>query len=270
MKARHLLPPLAAVVLGILIYASAGTGKRGGADIPRGGAATGRPVETPETPPGVPGVFIRHTGYALSYNCEEHNPNWVAWSLTADRTDGPYGRTNDFRADPALPAEHQVGANAYRGTGYDRGHMCPAADMKWSAEAMSDCFYMTNMCPQTRALNGRWWEHLETACRRWAAREGCVYICCGPLYGELRSYIDRDVRVTIPEGFFKVVLSLREGHEKAVAFVYANTDDRQPMEDVACTVDAVEALTGYDFFPQVDDSIERAVEARFDLRDWDR
>ena len=103
-------------------------------------------------------------------NCQSVPPpkQWVAWALTREETETKATeRKDDFRADPNLPHLNQVESNDYRKSGYDRGHMCPAADMKWSTEAMSDCFYMSNICPQVPALNQKWWEHLERACRRW-------------------------------------------------------------------------------------------------------
>lgn len=216
-------------------------------------------------------LVLSHTGYTLSFNTSTNCPNWVAWELTDEEVAGAAAtRSNDFRGDPDVPAAHRVETTDYRATGYDRGHMCPAADMKWSAEAMSECFYMTNICPQVPVLNQKWWEHVETACRRWASREGRIFICCGPLYDpEVKArYIGRNVQVRVPDGFFKVVLSLQAGQEKAIAFLYRNTDERQTMDDAATTVDEVERLTGMDFFATLSDELESTLESTYDLRQW--
>ncbi|MDO4497240.1 MAG: DNA/RNA non-specific endonuclease [Bacteroidales bacterium] len=216
--------------------------------------------------------FIEHTGYALQYNRETHNPDWVAWELTyGEANANNVKRVNDFKGDPMVPQKHRVEAYHYKKSGYDRGHMCPAGDMKWSAKAMSDCFYMTNMCPQNTELNQRWWEHLESACRRWAKQDGVIYICCGPIYKANRkkkTFGTQSVRVRVPDGFFKVVLSLREGKEKAIGFLYSNDDSRQPMNEAAVPVDSVEKVTGFDFFPQLDDKLERRLEAECNLKLW--
>lgn len=215
--------------------------------------------------------IIRHTGYSLSYNMETNCPNWVAWELTEDEVNcAAVKRTNDFRGDPRVPAKHRVEAFDYKDSGFDRGHMCPAGDMKWSADAMSESFYMSNMCPQAKVLNQQWWEHLESACRRWAGREQRIYICCGPIYDKSSkaSYIGKETRVRVPDGFFKVVLSLQKGKEKAIGFIYRNTNERQTMGDAATTVDAVEEITGLDFFPSLDKGTEKRVESTFNLRKW--
>ena len=215
--------------------------------------------------------LVEHTGFALSFDMETNCPRWVAWELTGEEVETKaVVRGNDFRGDPLVPASHRVEASDYRESGYDRGHMCPAGDMKWSSRSMSDCFYMSNICPQVGELNRRWWEHLESACRRWARREGSVYICCGPLFKSSRRQktIGGNVRARVPNGFFKVVLSLREGAEKAIGFVYSNRDSRQPMDSAVCTVDSVEMLTGLDFFPLLPDSLEDRVEATSNLANW--
>lgn len=216
-------------------------------------------------------LIIEHTGYALSYNTETNCPDWVAWDLTQEEADGSAARrVNDFRADPLVPEECRVESADYKDCGYDRGHMCPAGDMKWSSRAMSECFYMSNICPQSPALNRQWWEHLESACRRWARQEGRIYICCGPLFKKERKkkFVGNVVQVRVPNGFFKVVLSLREGSEKAIAFIYSNRDSRQPMEQAVVTVDSVERLTGFDFFPRLNPEMQEALEANANLTLW--
>jgi len=216
--------------------------------------------------------IVEHTGFVLAYNTKYNNPDWVAWELTKEEVNTKSQKRSDkFVPDTKLPAANRVETTHYKNSGYDRGHMCPAADMKWSAKAMDDCFYMSNICPQHPKLNQRWWEHTEEACRRWAKREGAVYICCGPMYNPNTEgeYIgDKKMRIRVPEGFFKVVLSLKKGEEKAIGFLYSNNDLRQTMEDAATTVDEVEEMTGYDFFPELEDALEKRVESKCDLRAW--
>lgn len=226
-------------------------------------------VELPKQSKGE--MIIGHTGFTLSYDIKTHCPKWVAWELTAEEVGGQVPRSKDFLPDSELPVAHQVEGTDYRGSGYDRGHMCPAADMKWSVESMRECFYMSNMCPQDRTLNGVAWERLESACRRWAQSEGCIYIVCGPIFYPDSSVVtigpaSREIRV--PDAFYKVVLSLRPGHEKAIGFIYRNDASRQVMGEVCCSVDDVEAITGFDFFPAIDDDLERKVEAMCKLSDW--
>lgn len=214
-------------------------------------------------------LIIKHLVYTLSFNKETNLANWVAWSLSSEKSSGRYGRTDDFRVDELLPRKYRVDETAYKESGYDRGHMCPAGDNKWSYQAMSESFLMSNICPQDPELNQKWWEHLEEAERRWARNEGTIYICCGPLYlNKPRRFIQGNVKVRIPDGFFKVILSLREGAEKAIGFCYVNDASRQPMESTVCTVDDIEEFTGIDFFANIDDLLEAKVEQSSRLQTW--
>ncbi|MCI5570869.1 MAG: DNA/RNA non-specific endonuclease [Prevotella sp.] len=209
------------------------------------------------------GLIIEHVGHILSYNKEYCTPYWSAWQLTAERTEGTVARSKKFWADPAVPQTYRVEWYEYKESGYDRGHMCPAADMKWSEEAMHDCFYMTNMCPQTHSLNGGSWKSLEDKCRKWAQEDGRIYIVCGPIYnkGVRHEEIGIDHRIMVPERFFKAVLSLNKGKEWAVGFIYENNESRQSMKKAAKTVDEVEEIIGMDLFYQLDDELEDRIES---------
>lgn len=225
-------------------------------------------IEMPATKRGE--VIISHTGYCLSYNNKTNCPNWVAWELTRQEAKAQGPRSDEFAPDPQVEERSRVTTDDYRGSGYDRGHMCPAADMKWSPTAQRECFYMSNMCPQLHALNAGGWEKLESACRRWAGQEGSVYIVSGPVFNDGRKVrtIGREHQVRVPDGFFKVVLSLNKGKEKAIGFYYANNERSQTMESAAMSVDEIERMTGYDFFYLVEDNLENRVEAHYNLRDW--
>lgn len=228
-----------------------------------------RKIELPGKMQRVPERIIEHTAYTLSFNREHNNPNWVAWELTNEEADGKLTRVDNFQPDPQLPENHQVKHADYKKSGYDRGHMAPAADMKWDSHAMNECFYMSNICPQTHTLNAGVWETLESACRRWAKREGSVYIVCGPVYKKKKQKsIGQDLKITIPDGFFKVVLSLREGHEKAIGFYFDNNESKQTMNKAATTVDEIESLTGIDFYVNINDHLEEKLESDYSLKAW--
>ncbi len=229
-----------------------------------------RLIELPAPLKGMPEQIIKHEGYTLSFNKDHCNPNWVAWELTAQETEGTLSRYKTFLPDPLLPEELQVTSDEYRDSGYDRGHMCPAADMKWSKEAMKACFYMSNMCPQVPQLNSGGWQKLEAACRRWAVQEGRVYIICGPVYNNQRKRktIGKKFEITIPTGFFKCVLSLNPGREKAIGFYYANKDHKQSIGQTVRSVDEIEELTGMNFFVFLEDKLEKRLEASCSLKEW--
>lgn len=216
-------------------------------------------------------ILIEHEGFSLLYDTKTMCPRWVAWELTAEETRGRVSRAGvDFKEDTNVPKEYQVASWDYNGGAYGRGHMCPAGDMKWSKEAMQDCHYMTNICPQNAELNKVWWEHLERACRTWARQDGSVQIVCGPVFSENPRHFGKKHRMAVPKGFYKVVLSQKKGREKAIGFYYTNDDAIQPMEDAVRSVDDIERMTGIDFFSSLPDEQEDKLEAMSDLRAWDK
>lgn len=223
----------------------------------------------PTTPQGTPEQILRNEAYVSSYNYKTLLPNWVAWHLTADHAQGSVQRKGiGFTPDDRVPEQYRVTTYDYMRSGYDRGHMCPAGDNKWSLEAMQQCFLMTNMCPQDHGLNIGDWNEMENQCRRWAKEYGDIYIVCGPiLYKGNHKRIGQDHKVTVPEAFFKVVLCMN-GTPKGIGFIYRNTDGNRPKGDYVNSIDQVERITGLDFFPTLPDNIENKVEAEADLEDW--
>ena len=219
------------------------------------------------TPDSVPSMILERTGYVTSYNKNTKLPNWVAWHLTAERTEGSAKRSGvDFAEDTEVPEPRATDWDYYN-SGYDRGHMCPAADNKWSKKAMEESFLFTNMCPQNGNLNRGDWNEMEMACRKWAKKYGDLYIVCGPiLYKGKHKTIGKN-KVVVPEAFFKVVL--RTGDDpQAIGFIYKNTSGNRPKDSYVNTVDEVERITGIDFFPSLPDDVEKKVEAECDLGLW--
>ena len=109
-------------------------------------------MEIPTLSTDKQGQIIQHTGYTLSYSNQMRTPQWVAWELTKAETRGEEERGSEFQTDP-----HVIGTKVetydYSRSGYDRGHMAPAGDMKWDKQAMQESFYMSNICPQDHNLN---------------------------------------------------------------------------------------------------------------------
>ena len=228
-------------------------------------------TDLPVTSPSSSCILIEHEGFTLLFDTKTMCPRWVAWELTAEETRGKVSRQGvDFKEDDQVPKQYQVASWDYNGGQYGRGHMCPAGDMKWSQEAMQDCHYMTNICPQTAELNKTWWEHLERACRQWARQDGSVQIVGGPIFSENPKRFGKKHKMAVPKAFYKVVLSLKKGREKAIGFYYTNDDAPQPMEDAVRSVDDIEQLTGIDFFSSLPDEQEDRLEAMTDLRAWDK
>lgn len=242
-------------------------GEAGVCDASAGAAEADDKLVMQISPKGTPEQILKRTGYVASYNKTTLLPNWVAWHLTAARTEGSAKRSGvDFAEDTEVPEPRATDWDYYN-SGYDRGHMCPAADNKWSNKAMEESFLFTNMCPQNGNLNRGDWNEMEMACRKWAKKYGDLYIVCGPiLYKGKHKTIGKN-KVVVPEAFFKVVL--RTGDDpQAIGFVYKNTSGNRPKDSYVNTVDEVERITGIDFFPSLPDDVERKVEAECDLGLW--
>lgn len=205
-------------------------------------------------------IILKRIGYTVSYNNTYKNPNWVAWELTREETQGKEDRKDRFVPDPDLP-EPRVEHADYTRSGYDRGHMAPAADMKWSEEAMAQSFYMSNICPQNQKLNRDDWGDLEEACRGWARKYGRVYIVCGPIYDKQNPKRIGKHRVAVPDRFFKVVLIENRKKPMAMGFLFDNAAHHQALEKYMVPVDSVEKTTGLDFFSKLPDSVENRIEA---------
>lgn len=216
---------------------------------------------------GISEQIIRKTSYIVSYNKDTKIPNWVAWHLTAEHTDGPYKRLSNFYEDEDTPLPRAT-LSDYGGSGWSRGHMCPAGDNKWSETAMYESFSLVNICPQNANLNSGLWNSIEMDCRRWARQYGDIYIVCGPVFMNHEHETIGENKVIIPEAFFKVVLCLN-GNPKAFGLIVRNTDGNKKRDLYYNSVDQVERITGIDFFPALPDDIENEVEAIADIEEWE-
>lgn len=218
------------------------------------------------TNPSVKEIAKSYKGMDLSFNPQYHIPNWVSWELTADETDGDVTRTNKFSSDPDIESSAETWDYSY--SGYDRGHMAPAGDMRWDKEAMQQTFYMTNICPQAKTLNAGTWKNLEEKCRQWAQIDSAIYIVCGPVIdGKPIEYIG-DTRVYVPREFFKVIISPYANPARGIGFIMPNGNVPGGMQACAVPIDSVEALTGHDFFVSLPDEIENEVESQCDFHYW--
>lgn len=223
-------------------------------------------IELARTKKGIKSQTVSHVGFTASYNSNWLIPNWVSYNLTRDKVNGTIPRPKRaYEPDPLVKgksAEHKD----YSNSGYTRGHMAPAADMKWSIEAMNESFYLSNVCPQIAELNGGIWEKLEKRIRA-LATESTLYICCGPIVSQSPMRIGKN-RIAVPEKFFKVICMQRRGKWQAVGFIFPNSACKGSMFDYATSVDDVEKITGHDFFFNISDDIETSIESLWKMRDW--
>ena len=223
--------------------------------------------QLPALQTNVPQIILQRHGYDVSYNQNMRLPNWVAWHLTSDHIEGEARRpSNAWQEDMVVP-EPRANSDDYRGSGWSRGHMCPAGDNKWDAEAMYETFLYTNICPQDTRLNSGDWNEIEIQCRRWAQRYGDIYIVCGPvLYNKVYRTIGYN-QVLVPDAFFKVVLCLN-GVPKGIAFLCRNEGENHKIADYVTTISQVEQVTGIDFFPSLPIETADKVKNKADINEW--
>ncbi len=218
-------------------------------------------------PDALPSEIINYEGFTVNFNKENHTPNYCVWELTRDEADGRVSRKSNFMTD--YDVEGCATTEDYVRSGYDRGHIVPAADQKWSDKAMEDCFYMTNICPQANKLNTGAWKTLEQWERKLAVNDSVLYIVAGPIYtpSDLERIGKTGVRV--PSMFFKVLVAPEADPPRGIAFVYPNRHSPGNMRDYSCTIDKLEEMTGYDFFPDMSPELEKQIESVTSFREWE-
>lgn len=161
-------------------------------------------LETIVVPDSVPQQIKEYIGFTISFNKENHTPNYVAWELLGEESKGKNKRNGKFWTDYDI--EGCPDTRDYSRSGYDRGHMCPSGDQKWSQEAMDDCFVMANICPQDRELNQKAWKTLENKERQWAQRDSAIMIIAGPIYERNDNKRFGRAGVRVPSAFLRFSL----------------------------------------------------------------
>ena len=211
---------------------------------------------------------VAHEGYALSYNEQYEQPDWVAYVLTEEELNtNNTSRTEDFREDPAITTG-SAHLDDYRNSGYDRGHLCPSADRTATVSENSETFYLSNMSPQIHRFNAGLWLKAEGAVRDAARQYGTLYVVTGPVFSENMKTIG-SCEVAVPERFYKVLLaSDGKGGWTAIGLVCPQEYEQGNLRPYLCSVNDVERLTGLDFFPSLDDSIEEKVEGAYSISNW--
>ncbi len=225
----------------------------------------------------------KFNNYAVCYRESYEQAEWSAYKLTTANLKKNSGRTNDFREDPKITTGSAT-LDDYKGSGYDRGHLTPAADMSFDEKAMSETFYMSNMSPQAGAFNRGIWQQLEAQVRVWTKTFGQVYVVSGPILDKPASKyasIGKQNKVAIPQYYYKVILAPiyeNDADKKtpddaksvaAIGFILPNDGcSGKQFWDFAVSIDEVEKRTGLDFYSLLDDNVENQVEKSFDISIW--
>ena len=227
------------------------------------------PIEIPRITTTRHSCVIEYKGYTVSFNEATKTPDWVAYELTEEESDGPWSRQGlRFFADPNCPSK-QADNEDYRHSGYSRGHLAPAGDMKWDSLAMIECFYFTNCIPQDESLNNGRWNQLEMKTRAVSRDFGRVYVVCGPVYQSQDTLFIGANHVAVPDACFKALLIPRGESYSAIVFLMHNAYESRSLKECAMTVDALEAMIGMDLYYGLPDELEELIEGKVDWNVWE-
>ena len=218
---------------------------------------------------GVP-VFtdyvIDREWFCIGFSRKHRQPLWVQYRLLATEVENQVvERSNNFHKDLIIP-ESPIPKD-YVKSGYDRGHMAPAGDMRWSPEAMSDSFLMTNMSPQHPRCNRAIWKYLEELVREWAKKEKDLYVICGPIFKGSTMTIGNGT-IPVPDAYYKIVYDVTPP-QKMIAFLIPNQYAQGQLQSFTVTVKQIEKITGYDFFCQLPKEKQDFLESTITVENWD-
>lgn len=209
--------------------------------------------------------IITHDFYTLSYAEQFEQAEWVAYELKPNNMNRHFKRP--FFTEDELVKTRSADWRNYKKSGFDKGHLCPAADMMFSEKAYNDTFLTSNIAPQTHAFNSGIWNNLEQKVRYWAQKYNGIYVVTGPVLSTNLRRIGKE-NVAVPDFFYKVLLKKSKTETKMIAFLLPSCDSQQPLYQFVVTVDEVEQLTGINFFPALPDNLENTLESNSNYKMW--
>ncbi|WCO01000.1 DNA/RNA non-specific endonuclease [Psychroserpens ponticola] len=266
MKKRTLYSILAVLlILGIYSYEHF-LAEEESAEIVEGGKTIKDDTNEYFLPSSTTGQIVHHENYSLSYNESHEQAEWVAYELKKTHLSSTNFKRPYFEIDKAVKTGAAHWQN-YKKSGYDRGHLCPAGDRRFSKDAHDETFLTSNISPQEHQFNAGIWNTLEQKVRYWAGKyDGVFVITGGVLKGRMKTIGDE--KVSVPNQFYKVLIDTNSGTTKMIAFLMPHKDSNQPLYKFVVSVDEIEELTGIDFFLELDDAIENKLEASSSYKGW--
>lgn len=212
------------------------------------------------------GYIIHHNYYTISYSEKDRQAEWVAYPLTPESIRGTQGRKNSFKPDPKVKQQPVV-SKEYTKTGFDRGHLCPAADMKLNVTSMNESFYLSNISPQHPGFNRGVWQKLESKVRDWAIEKNGLYVVTGSIINYQCGSISKKT-IPVPCYFYKIIFKDFGSSKQMIAFLLPNESNDASLNSVITTVDKIEQLTGIDFFARLPNHIEESLESSIVISNW--
>lgn len=210
--------------------------------------------------------IIKHKYYSLSYNEKHEQAEWVAYALKPAYLKKIDRKRPYFIYDKLVKTKSANYRN-YKKSGYDKGHLLPAGDMRFSLDAFNDTFFTSNISPQNHDFNAGIWNRLEQKTRYWTKKYGTLYVITGGILKENLKTIGTE-NVSVPNQFYKILLDYTEPEIKAIAFLMPNKDVNKALYKYVVSIDKIEKLTGIDFFPNLPDNIENTLESKNDYKGW--
>ncbi len=210
--------------------------------------------------------IVKHSQFSLSYNEENEQADWVAYELTVRETEIKRKRCDCFKQDDSV-VTGSAKPSDYISTGFDKGHLSPAADNNISDSANAESFLMSNISPQLPGFNRGIWSDLEDWVRLQALTYNRIYVVSGPVFINDLGKLGSD-SVAIPGYFYKVLLRFDGNKAKTIAFLIPQIGATGKINDYIVTVNTIETLTGIDFFPALDNSEENKIESQFEPNKW--
>lgn len=216
-------------------------------------------------PNGMSDTLVRCDAFVVHFNSGRGIANCAAYELVRNELNGTAERSGEFLPDTGVkgcpsPAD-------YAGSGFDRGHLVPAADLKWSEDAMRRSFLMTNVGPMHKALNEGGWAKLEEKVREWSRRDSALLVFTGPVVSDCDTTLASG-RVTVPSAYYKVIVAPCVRPKRAIAFIYPNGRSGGRLRQYAVSVDEVERRTGLDFLLFLSTEEQQRLEAPVNLDAW--
>ncbi|WP_109301573.1 DNA/RNA non-specific endonuclease [Aquimarina sp. AU474] len=217
-------------------------------------------------PTSTTGSIVAHDYYSLSYSEKHEQAEWVAYELKKEHLS-----TNEFKR-PYFEKDKKVRTSSadwrnYKNSGYDRGHLCPAGDRKFTYDAFEETFVTSNVSPQNHEFNSGIWNTLEQKTRYWAKKYDGVYVVTGGILTNDLKSIGYEA-VSVPKYFYKIIYDNSKGHAKMIAFLMPHKNSNKPLKEFVVSTDRIEEITGIDFFPKLEDEIEIKLEASSSIKGW--
>ena len=211
-------------------------------------------------------TILKKRGFTIGFSKKHRHAFWVAYKLDCNESNGEYDRTNYFQEDQIL-GKYSPSTNDYYASGYDKGHLIPAADISSDSLSMHDSFLMSNVSPQIPAFNRGLWKRLEHQVREWSCQYDSIYVITGAVLDDNLTSIGKR-KVAVPDYYYKSILLYKREQQSTISFyIYQYTEDDN-LNNFIISTDSLESILGYDLFHNLDDSLEAKIESRIDSLVW--